>query len=120
MLHTPLNRLPHLLRLRTRDSFLDIPILEHTKRRHLRDAQLLRNILAFFNVVRVEFDLSNTHTQYISYPSTLTREREQQYIYMESERRGMALHLDTPKPSWPPQAQSPYSSDTTSLCPGGW
>jgi hypothetical protein len=56
-LQTPLNRLPNLLRLRPRNPLHDIPILEHTKRRHRPHPQLLRNILTFFNIIRVKLDI---------------------------------------------------------------
>jgi hypothetical protein len=56
-LHTPFNCLPNLLWLRPRNTLLNIPVFENTKRRHLTNAQFLRYIFAFFNVVRVEFDL---------------------------------------------------------------
>jgi len=56
-LQTPFNSLPNLFRLRTRDAFLDIPVLEDTECRHLADTQLLRNAFAFFDIVCIEFDL---------------------------------------------------------------
>jgi hypothetical protein len=59
-LHTPLNRLPNLLGLRTRNALLDIPVFENTKRRHLTYAQFLRNVLALLHVVGVELDLRSS------------------------------------------------------------
>jgi hypothetical protein len=52
-----LNRLPNLPWLRARDALLDVSVFEDAERGHLTDAEFVRNVFAFFDVVEVELDL---------------------------------------------------------------
>lgn len=56
-LQTTLNCPPHLLRPRTRNALLYIPVFKNTKCWHLSHAELLRDVFAGFDVIGVEFYL---------------------------------------------------------------
>jgi hypothetical protein len=60
-----LNRLPNLLWLRARDTLLDIPVLEDAECRHLTHAEFVRDVFAFFDVVKVELDLIWASAQHV-------------------------------------------------------